>query len=44
MDIGSVVAELHRVRDILSGTRIRGQHEYVSVLELITLPNEEFSS
>ncbi|KAG5235194.1 LRR receptor serine/threonine-protein kinase [Salix suchowensis] len=33
MDIGSVVAELHRVRDILSGTRIRGQHEYVSVRE-----------
>uniref|UniRef100_A0A6N2NAJ5 non-specific serine/threonine protein kinase n=1 Tax=Salix viminalis TaxID=40686 RepID=A0A6N2NAJ5_SALVM len=31
MDIGNVVAELHRVRDILSGTRIRGQHEYVSV-------------
>uniref|UniRef100_A0A6N2LYU2 Serine-threonine/tyrosine-protein kinase catalytic domain-containing protein n=1 Tax=Salix viminalis TaxID=40686 RepID=A0A6N2LYU2_SALVM len=35
MDIGSAVAELHRVRDILSGTRIRGQHEYVSVRQEI---------
>jgi len=33
MDMSNVVAELHRIRDILSGTRIRGQLENVSLRE-----------
>jgi len=33
MDMSIVVAELHRIRDILSGTRIRGQLENVSLRE-----------
>ncbi|KAG5235193.1 LRR receptor serine/threonine-protein kinase [Salix suchowensis] len=46
MDIGSAVAELHRVRDILSGTRIRGQHGYIGTwsrgaLIYLFLPKKE---